>query len=301
MKKGGNAVDGAVATGFALAVTYPSAGNLGGGGFMVIRLAEGEVTTLDFRETAPASANRDMYLDEQGNVIKDLSTRSHKAIGVPGSVAGLLAALEKYGKLTRRQVMEPAIRLARNGFVLNHDLAEQFENQLRFFKKYPASMAVFSKDGQPYQAGDIWRQEDLAKTLERIAEQGRDGFYKGKTADLLIAEMERGDGLISHKDLADYRVKWRDPVRGSYRGYEVWSMPPPSSGGVLVVQMLNMLESHDLASLGWGSAASIHLLVEAQRRAYADRAKHLGDPDFYDVPMMMLIDLHRLRRLKGCG
>jgi len=285
LKKGGNAVDAAVAVGFALAVAYPSAGNLGGGGFMVIRTAEGETTTLDYREEAPEAASRDMYLDEAGEVIQGLSTRSHKASGVPGSVDGLLAALEKYGTLPRQDVLAPAIKLAREGFPLTHDLAGQFENQLRFMKDYPASMAIFSKDGKPYKPGDVWKQPDLAKTLERIAKDGRDGFYKGETAELIVAEMKRAGGLISAKDLAEYRSVWREPIHGAYRGYGIWSMPPPSSGGVLVVQMLNMLEAHDLGAMGWGSAKAIHLMIEAQRRAYADRAEHLGDPDFYDVPI----------------
>ncbi len=289
LKQGGNAVDAAVAVGFALAVTYPSAGNLGGGGFMVIRLADGRTTTLDFREQAPAAASRDMYLDENGEVIRGLSTRSHQSVGVPGSVDGLLRALEKHGSMSPKQVIAPAIKLAREGFPLSYDLAGQFKNQLRFMKDYPASMKVFSKDGQPYQPGDLWRQPDLADTLERIADQGRDGFYKGRTAALFVAEMERGGGLATAKDLAGYQAKWREPVRGTYRGYEILSMPPPSSGGVLVVQMLNMLEPYDLKEMGFSSAKLIHLMVEAQRRAYADRAQHLGDPDFYETPIAKLV------------
>lgn len=296
MKQGGNAIDAAVATGFALAVTYPSAGNIGGGGFMVIHLADGKVLTLDFRETAPSAAHRDMYLDADGNVIKNLSTRSHKAIGVPGSVDGLLEALSKYGTLSREVVLAPAIKLAREGFVLNHDLARQFKNQHRFMKKYPASMAQFSKNGEPFVAGDLWKQPDLADTLERISKMGRDGFYKGKTADLIVAEMKQSGGLISHEDLANYRSKWREPVKGTYREHTIWSMPPPSSGGVLLVQMLNMLEPYKLGDMGYGSAAAIHHMIEAQRRAYADRAEHLGDPDFYKVPMAMLTSKEYARK-----
>lgn len=227
MKKGGNAIDAAVATGFALAVAYPSAGNLGGGGFMVIHLADGKVVTLDFRETAPAAASRDMYLDEKGEVIKGASSRTPKAIGTPGSVDGLLTVLEKYGTLSRQEVLAPAIELAVRGFVLNDDLAGQFKDQLRFMAEFPASMSQFSKQGQPFQAGDLWQQPDLARTLQRISEKGRDGFYKGETAKLLVAEMERNGGLITSADLENYHSKWRDPVKGSYRGYEVWSMPPP--------------------------------------------------------------------------
>lgn len=290
MRAGGNAVDAAVATGFALAVTYPSAGNLGGGGFLVLRLADGSVKTLDFRETAPAAAHRDMYLDEHGDPVRDQSTKTRKASGVPGSVDGLIEVLEKHGTMSLAKVIEPAIKLAAEGFVLNHDLAKQFERQLRFMKNYPSSMAQFSKDGSPYQVGDTFRQPDLAATLKRIATQGRDGFYKGQTADLIVAEMKRGDGLISKEDLAGYRSVWREPITGTYRGYQIWSMPPPSSGGVLLVQMLNMLEPHDVGAMGFGSAATIHLMIEAQRRAYADRAEHLGDTDFVKVPLAQLTE-----------
>jgi len=288
MKKGGNAVDAAVAVGFALAVTYPSAGNLGGGGFLVLRLANGEVKTLDFRETAPLEASRDMYLDEAGNPIPGLSTKSHLAAGTPGTVAGLLSAQEAHGNLSREEVLEPAIRLASQGFPLTHDLSSQFKRQLRFMKTYPASMAIFSKEGEPFQAGELWKQADLANTLKRISDEGRDGFYKGRTADLIVQEMERGEGLVTHKDLEAYQPKWREPLKGRYRGYEIWSMPPPSSGGILVLEMLNMLEPYDLGTKGWGSAETIHLMIEAQRRAYADRAEYLGDPDFVAVPTAKL-------------
>jgi len=289
MEQGGNAVDAAVAVGFALAVTYPSAGNLGGGGFMVIRLPDGKVVTLDFRETAPLGASRDMYLDEKGEVIQGLSRSTHLAAGTPGSVAGLLLALETHGNLSREKVLAPAIRLASEGFPLSYDLATQFERQLRFMEKFPASMAIFSKGNEPYKPGDNWKQPDLAETLKRIAENGFDGFYKGKTADLIVAEMQRGSGLVTHKDLEDYRPLWREPLSGTYRGYQIWSMGPPSSGGALVLQMLNMLEPYNLGKLGWGAANTLHLMIEAQRRAYADRAEHLGDPDFFDVPVAKLI------------
>jgi gamma-glutamyltranspeptidase/glutathione hydrolase len=290
MRNGGNAVDGAVATAFALAVTYPSAGNIGGGGFAVVRLADGEVVTLDHREKAPASAHRDMFLDENGDVIKGLSTASHKAAGVPGSVDGLLMLLERYGTMNRKQVIQPAIRLAEDGFVLTHSLARSFENRLASMKEYPASTAVFSHDGKPYKAGDLWKQADLAKTLRLIANKGREGFYEGKTANLIVAEMKRGGGDISLQDLKDYQSVWRAPIRGDYRGYEIYGMGPPSSGGVLVQQMLNMLEGHDLKTLGWGSSETVHLMIEAERRAYADRAEYLGDPDYYDVPIKQLTD-----------
>lgn len=289
LKSGGNAIDAAVATGFALAVTYPSAGNIGGGGFAVVKLADGRVVILDHRETAPASATRDMYLDKKGAVIKGLSRSTHLATGVPGSVDGLLALLTRYGTKSRSEVMAPAIRLAAKGFPLSHDMAGQFRRVLKSMQKYPASMKKFSRNGEPYRQGEIWKQPDLTKTLKRISAKGRDGFYKGRTAALLVAEMQRGNGTITHEDLANYQSVWRDPIKGSYRGYEIWGMPPPSSGGVLVVQMLNMLEPYDVKAMGWGSAELIHLMLEAQRRAFADRARHLGDPDYYNVPIDMLI------------
>lgn len=285
---GGNAVDAAVATAFALAVTYPSAGNLGGGGFLVLATADGKVLTQDHREVAPGAAHRDMFLDAQGNVDRNLAVNSLQASGVPGSVAGLLDALERYGTLSPQQVLAPAIKLAEEGFVLNQDLVAQFAENMQAFRQYPASLAVFSKDGVAYQPGDLWRQPDLARTLQRIADGGRDGFYKGETADLIVAEMQRNGGLITHEDLAGYEPVWREPLHGQYQGYDIWSMPPPSSGGVLLLQMLNMLEGHDLKALGWGTAPTVHLMIEAQRRAYADRAEFLGDPDFVEIPVAML-------------
>ncbi len=288
LAQGGNAVDAAVAVGFALAVTYPSAGNLGGGGFMVIHLADGTVVTNDHREKAPLAAHRDMYLDGDGNVAAGLSTASHLAVGVPGTVAGLLDIHERYGVLTRADVIQPAIDLAKQGIVLDRDLARQFARQQENFAKYPASAKVFAKNGEAYREGERWRQKDLAATLKRIKKNGRDGFYKGTTADLIVAEMQANGGLISHEDLSTYESRWREPVRGSYAGYEIYSMPPPSQGGVLIVQMLNMLASQDLRSSGFGAAATIHAMVEAERRAYADRAEYLGDPDFYPVPIARL-------------
>ena len=290
MRGGGNAVDAAVATAFALAVTYPSAGNIGGGGFVVVRLATGEVVTLDHRERAPMSAFRDMYLDDEGNVVQGLSTRSHKAVGVPGSVDGLLTLLETHGTLNRRKVIQPAINLARGGFPLTHDLARQFASVLTKMNSYPASVDKFSDRGEAYSPGDTWKQPDLAKTLQRIMSKGRPGFYDGPVGALIVEEMKRSNGNITAADLANYRSVWRDPVQGTYRGYEVWGMGPPSSGGVLVIQILNTLESYDLGAMGYGSAAVIHHMVEAERRAYADRAEHLGDPDYYEVPITMLID-----------
>ena len=290
MKAGGNAVDAAVAAGFALAVTYPSAGNLGGGGFMVIRLANGDVVANDHRETAPAKASRDMYLDDNGELVPGLSTASHLAVGVPGTVAGLLDVLEQHGTISLDAAIAPALRLAKEGFPLPDDIAAQFERQRARFAEHPGSLAKFAKaNGLAYRAGEIFRQPDLAATLERIAEHGRAGFYAGRTAALIVAEMARGGGLISRDDLQTYRSVWREPIRSAYRGHEIVSMPPPSSGGVLLAQMLNMLEPYDVAASGFGAPATVHLMVEAERRAYADRAEHLGDPDFYDVPIAMLI------------
>ena len=293
---GGNAVDAAVGVGFALAVTYPSAGNIGGGGFMVIHLADGTVVANDHRERAPAAASRDMFLDEDGQIIKGLSTASHLAVGVPGSVAGLLDVLERYGRLDRKRVMQPAIDLASKGFVLDRDMAGQFARRQEVFAQYPASAAVFSNAGKPYAMGDLFVQTDLANTLRRIQKNGKAGFYQGATADLLVAEMQRGGGLISHDDLLNYRSSWREPIRGTYRGHEIVSMPPPSSGGILLVQMLNMLEPHEIGAMGYGSADSIHLMIEAERRAYADRAQHLGDADFYPVPVAELISKEYARK-----
>lgn len=289
LRQGGNAIDAAVAVGFALAVAYPSAGNIGGGGFMVIRLADGQVLTQDHREKAPLTASTDMFLDANGAVDRELSLFSLQASGVPGSVAGMLDALEKHGTMTREQVLAPAIALAEEGFVLNEDLAGDFNDTMPYFERHAASQAIFSNKGSPYRAGDLFVQADLAESLKRVSEQGRDGFYKGPTADLIVAEMQRNGGLISHEDLESYDVVWREPIRGDYRGYEIWSMPPPSSGGVVLMQILNMLEPYDIGTLGWGSSQSVHLTVEALRRAYADRAEHLGDPDFYPVPIDKLI------------
>ncbi len=299
LKQGGNAFDAAVAVGFALAVTHPRAGNIGGGGFMMIRTANGEVKALDFREKAPGMASKDMYLDKDGNVVPGLSVKGHLAAGVPGSVDGLLKVLEQYGTMTRAEVMAPAIRLARDGQVLHWRLAEEFSKHLENLDDYAGSKAVFTNNGKPFKAGDLWKQPDLANTLDRIVEKGRDGFYGGKTAELIVAEMKRGGGLISLEDLKQYQAKWREPMRGDYRGYEIWSMPPPSSGGVLLVHLLNILEEYDLKSMGYGGSSLVHLMVEAERRAYADRAEHLGDPDFVEMPLEMLLSKpYALKRFK---
>jgi len=290
MEQGGNAIDAAVASGFALAVTYPSAGNLGGGGFMVIRLADGRVVANDHREKAPILATKDMYLDANAEVIKGLSTRSHLAAGVPGTVAGLIDVLEKFGTMSLSEVIQPAIDLASEGFLVPEDLVRQFESRIKDFTPYNASMAVFTKEGAPYQAGELFIQTDLSRTLSRIKQLGKSGFYEGETAKLIVQEMEHGGGLISEKDLLAYESVWREPIRGTYRGYEIVSMPPPSSGGILLVQMLNMLEPFDLGGMGFGVSETVHVMIEAQRRAYADRSEYLGDSDFYPVPIEKLID-----------
>jgi gamma-glutamyltranspeptidase/glutathione hydrolase len=287
MKEGGNAVDAAVAVGFALEVVHPQAGNIGGGGFMLFRRADGEVHFVDYREKAPAKATANMYLDSNGNVIKDMSTLGYKAIGVPGSVAGMTYAEKRWGKLTLHQVMEPAIRLARDGFTLNY--AEAMELRHPGLEKFPESYRIFQRDGNYYQPGEVFRQPELAKTLERIAENP-DDFYHGALAKELAAAMQKGGGLITAEDLANYEVKERQPIRGTYRGYEVISAPPPSSGGVVLVESLSILEGYDLAKEGNRSAESIHLTTEAFERAYFDRAEFMGDPDFSKIPVAQLID-----------
>ena len=288
LKEGGNAVDAAVAVGFALAVTYPGAGNIGGGGFMVMRFADGTVKSLDYRETAPAAAKRDMYVDKNGNFLEQKSTRGHLACGVPGSVAGMMYAQRRYGKLTRAQVLKPAIDLADKGFHLHYRLAEDLERMIPDFSAYRSSKKAFSKNGKPYAEGELFQQKDLAATLKRIRDKGRDGFYTGETAKLIVAEMKRGGGLITLKDLEDYASIIRDPVRGTYRGYEIISSGPPSSGGVALVQMLNILEGYNLEEYGWNSSKAVHRMAEAMRRVYADRAEFLGDPDFVKIPVAWL-------------
>jgi gamma-glutamyltranspeptidase/glutathione hydrolase len=287
LKQGGNAVDAAVATGFALAVTHSAAGNIGGGGFMLIRLANGETHFIDYREKAPAKATRDMYLDAQGNVIPDASWVGYKASGVPGSVAGMVYAEKHFGRLTLKQVLAPAIRLAREGFALSYDDAQGFQDS--DLAKFPESRRIFQRDGHFYQAGEIFRQPELAKTLERIA-ANPDDFYKGPMAKEIAAFEQKGGGLITAADLAAYEVKDRPVIHGTYRGYEILSAPPPSSGGVALVETLNILEGFDLAKLGDRSAASMHLTLEAYRRAFFDRAEFLGDPDFAKIPVAQLVD-----------
>ncbi len=287
MREGGNAVDAAVATGFALAVVYPQAGNLGGGGFMLFRSASGHTHFIDFREQAPAAATANMYLDAQGNVLPNANLIGYRASGVPGSVAGMVYAEKKYGKLSLKRVIAPAIQLARAGFMLTADDATEFrEPELAGF---PESHRIFQREGKNYHAGERFRQPELARTLERIA-ANPDDFYHGVMARELAAAMQLGGGLITTDDLAHYRVKERQPVRGTYRGYEIVSAPPPSSGGIALIEMLNILEGYDLRKAGSRSPLAMHLTIEAFRRAFFDRAEFLGDPDFSDIPVAQLID-----------
>jgi gamma-glutamyltranspeptidase/glutathione hydrolase len=289
LKKGGNAIDAAVAVGFALAVTYPYAGNIGGGGFMVIHLADGKNTTIDFREKAPLSAHKNMYLNEAGDFVPELSQTGTTSAGVPGSVAGLIYALEKYGTLPLAEVIQPAIDLAKNGWKLEERDARIFNNSLPLFEKYPSSLKVFTKNGEPHKTGDLFIQSDLAWTLGQIKEYGKDGFYKGKVAELLVRQVRSLGGYITTEDLEKYRPLERYPIIGNYRGFQVVSMPPPSSGGIALVELLNILENYNLANDGWGSSHYFHHLVEAMKYVYADRTYHLGDADFCPVPKEQLI------------
>jgi gamma-glutamyltranspeptidase/glutathione hydrolase len=283
LKKGGNAVDAAVAVSYALAVVYPEAGNIGGGGFMVIRAPDGWVTAIDYREKAPGKAHRDMYLDREGNVITHLTRDGALAVGVPGTVAGTMYALEKYGTMNRQEVLGPAIELAEKGWILDRPMGGEK------FKMFASSNADFNKpDGSRYEKGERWVQKDLAKTLKSIAEEGRDGFCKGVVADLFVKTMEKYDGIITHQDLENYRCVERTPVTGTYRGYDIVSMPPPSSGGICLMETLNILERYDISASGWNTPETIHLMAEAQRRTFADRAEYIADPDFIEVPVKML-------------
>lgn len=296
LAQGGNAIDAAVATGFALAVTHPQAGNLGGGGFMLVHLAEsGDIVAIDFRETAPRAATRDMYLDQDGNVDNQLSQYSRLSAGVPGTVMGLLEALEQYGTMSREDVIAPAVRLAADGFPLSYALAEALESHRGEFSADESSVAYFlGRD-----PGDLFVQSDLASTLGRIVDEGVDGFYAGKTAELIVAEMQNGDGVMTLEDLANYKTVTRAPVKGTPRGHEIYAMSPPSSGGVHIIQMLNILGGYDLTSDGHNSAAYLHKLIEVMRRAYADRSKYLGDPDFVDVPVDAITSVEYADRLRA--
>lgn len=289
MRKGGNAVDAAVATGFALAVCYPEAGNLGGGGFMLVRLNDGKIDLIDYREKAPAKATESMFLDKNGDVIKGLSTESHLAAGVPGSVDGLINAHSKYGVLPFSEVVQPAIDLALNGFRLKEEQANSLNKNRDKFIDRNISVPPFVKD-TPWKAGDTLRQPMLAETLIRIRDHGRDGFYSGKTARLLIKEMERGGGLITEEDLINYQSVSREPLSTDYRGFRIISAPPPSGGGIILIQILKMIEKYPVKEYGFHSAESVHLIAEAERRAFADRSFYYGDPDFMDFPADAFLD-----------
>ena len=281
LQDGGNAIDAAIATGLALAVVHPAAGNIGGGGFMIVHTKDGKVTAFDFREKAPLAAHERIYVDSAGNYIEDISHEGYLAIGVPGTIAGFDLAFKRFGTMTWDDLVEPAVDLADDGFALSWSMAEDFKYLKEDFKKYPSSAKVFFKeDTMSYEPGDIWEQPDLYRTLRRIQKYGRDGFYKGETARLIAADMKKNGGLITEADLAAYEPKERAPIHGNYRGYDVYSMSPPSSGGTALVEMLNILEGFDLASYGHNSAMYLHLLSESMRRAFADRARYLGDPDF---------------------
>ncbi|WP_246601977.1 gamma-glutamyltransferase [Hymenobacter profundi] len=288
LRKGGNAYDAAVAVQFALAVALPVAGNIGGGGFLLYHGADGQEGALDFRETAPAAATRDMYLDAKGNVVPNRSTLGHLAVGVPGTVAGMEALHQKLGKLPWREVVQPAIDLATNGLRLTTKEAAGLNRTHAEFAKFTPNTAYIKTSGN-WAEGDIAKYPDLAQTLTRIRDQGRAGFYQGQTADLVVAEMQRGKGLITKQDLADYQPKWRTPLHGQYRGYDVLTFPPPS-GGVALLQMLQMLQPYDLGRMGWHTPQEVHVVTEAERRVYADRATYLGDPDFGRVPVTQLLD-----------
>ncbi|MGN6637826.1 MAG: gamma-glutamyltransferase [Mucilaginibacter sp.] len=289
LKKGGNAVDAAVAVQFALAVTLPEAGNIGGGGFMVYRSSKGKINALDFREKAPAKASQNMYLDSAGNVIKGMSLSTHQASGVPGSVAGLFEAHKKYGHLKWAELVQPAVDLARNGFKITPRLANDLNRTAADFRKLNPGKNYMLKDTL-WKEGDLLVQEDLAKTLEQIRDKGRDGFYSGVVANELIAEMQGGNGLISKQDLKNYHAIWRKPITGNYKGFKIITMPPPSSGGIALLQLLKSVEKYPLSRWGYNRDSTVQLMVEAERRVYADRSKYLGDPDFYKVPVDSLLN-----------
>ena len=297
LDKGGNAIDAAVAVGFTLAVTSSSNGNIGGGGFMVARLNDETTFTLDYREMAPQAAFKDMYLDSVGNVIKGKSTRTHFASGVPGSVDGLLKAWSDYGSgnISINQLIGPAIKYAEQGFKLSKYEAKRFNNRKSFLSKHPETKRIFTRMDRKWKAGDIFYQKDLAETLKRIVEKGRDGFYLGKTAELIVSEMDNVGGWITLEDLKNYSSKYREPIYGQFNDFKIISMGPPSSGGILLVLMLNMIDeifksnANDLDNLKFNSRDYVHLITEVERRAYADRATHLGDDDFWDVPTSMLL------------
>lgn len=288
LKKGGNAVDASIAIQFALAVVHPTAGNIGGGGFMVYRSGKGETNTLDFREKAPAAASANMYLDSAGNIIADKSLHTHQASGVPGSVDGMVEAHRKYGKLKWEELVQPAIDLAKNGFKLTEKLAANLTAMQSTFQKLNPGKSYYLKTGG-WKAGDILVEKDLGETLELIRDKGRNGFYDGKVADELVAEMKSGNGLITKTDLKNYHSVWRKAITGNYKDYKIITMPPPSSGGIALLQLLRSVEPFPLKRWGYNQDSTVQVMVEAERRVYADRSKYLGDPDFYKVPVDSLL------------
>lgn len=293
LKKGGNAIDAAIATQLALAVVYPNAGNIGGGGFMIARLANGEVKALDFRETAPAAATRDMYLDSVGNVQGNKSINGHLSGGVPGTVAGLFESMQ-FAKLPFEKLIQPAIDLAEKGYAITQREADTLNTIQNKLQQFNTVTSAFQKH-KPWKGGDTLIQKDLAATLKRVRDDGRKGFYEGKTAELIVAEMKRGNGLISLNDLKNYKAKWREPHVFNYKGHNIVSMPMPSSGGILLHQMMKMVEEKSLSKYGFLSSQSVQLMVEAERRAYADRAEYMGDADFYKVPEKELTNENYLK------
>jgi gamma-glutamyltranspeptidase/glutathione hydrolase len=299
LRTGGNAVDAAVCVGYTMAVTHPVAGNLGGGGFAVIRTADGKIYSLDFREMAPGQATRNMYLDAAGNVVPKLSLDGYLAAGVPGTVAGMSAMLERFGTKKLSELMQPAIKYAEKGFVVSARNAETFKEHQPRLSKYASSRRYFLKpDGSTYREGDLLVQKDLAKTLRAIAERGSKVFYEGSITDLIEKDMKANGGIITKEDMKRYKPIWREPVRGNYRGYEIVSMGPPSSGGTHIIQMLNILEGFDLKAMGSNSAATVNVMAEAMRFAYADRSEFMGDPDFVKVPIDTLISKDYAERLR---
>lgn len=298
LKKGGNAIDASIAVQFALAVVYPNAGNIGGGGFLVYRDAKGMTDALDYREKAPLKASEDMYWDKNGNAITDLSLYGQFAAGVPGTVDGMVKAHEKYGKLNWKELVQPAINLAQKGFKITKQQASELTNKHNDFVKYNSKTnALTSKSS--WKEGDLLIQKDLANTLKLIQQKGRAGFYEGKTADLIVKEMKRGNGIISHEDLKEYQSVWRTPVSGNYKGLKVISMPPPSSGGIALVSLFQSIEDYPINKWGFQADSTIQVMVEAERRVYADRAEHLGDPDFIKVPQKQLLDKsYNVNRMK---
>lgn len=294
LKKGGNAVDAAIAVGIALAVVYPEAGNIGGGGFMLIRFADGRTTSIDYREMAPKAAHRDIFVNDKGEVIRGEggSTVGYRASGVPGTLAGFEMAFKKYGsgKVKWSDLIDPSVKIAKDGFALTHRLAQLQYAYREWLAKYPDSNRIFLRDGNYYKEGDVLKQPELSETLARVSKEGAKDFYTGTTAKLIADDMKANKGLITLEDLKNYVAKERVPLKGSYRGHEIVSMPPPSSGGIVMLQVLNMLEGYDVRGMGSGSSAKFHVLAEAMRRSFADRAEYMADPDFADVPVARLVD-----------